>query len=130
VDTERLPLGDALQGCAQIFGTLFKTSLLFGRKLRLQDLCHAGSTYDAGQRQGDTELALIRADRDSASLVAQDHFSNPSRDDTDAILAGVVALNNGDVGVADFFLDLRANVAEFLVVLLQEAGYRHAGNAS
>jgi hypothetical protein len=57
---------------------------------------HAAAADDARQRQRDPELPPIAADRDCRALVAQHYFGNARRQDADAVLAGIVSLDDCD----------------------------------
>ena len=74
-------------------------------------------------------MRLVTADWDHRAFVAQHYFCDPRRDNTDAILARIVSLDDGDVGVANVVFELRAHVLELLAALLQECRHRHPRNA-
>src|SRR5712691_3009784 len=84
-----------VSGGSQPFGAALELRLLVGRHRRLEDADHATSTDDARQRKGYTVGRLVAGNREDASLVAQDRFRQPRTHDGDAVLAGVVALDDG-----------------------------------
>src|SRR5580692_5118532 len=110
-------LPDMLQRGLQARGALVQTFALLRRQLRLQHRNYAGAADDARQRQRDAERRLVAADRDRRALVTQHHFGNARRYDADAVLAGIVPLDDGDVGVADVALELGAHVVELFAAL-------------
>src|SRR5258708_18125387 len=96
----------------QPLGALLELRSLVDRHRRLEDADHATSTDHTRQRQGDAVGRLVAGNREDASLVAQDRFRHPGAHDADPVLAGVVALDNGDVCVPDIALDGFANLLE------------------
>jgi hypothetical protein len=99
------------------------------RHLRLEGPDHASSSDNARKRQRDVKLGIVTADRDHRSLVAENHFRDPRRNDADAELTGIIALDDGDIGVTNVRLDLLAHTVKRLAALLDEFANWHAGDA-
>src|SRR4030081_707928 len=94
-----------VSGGPQPRGAAFEQRSLVGGHRRLEDADHTASADHARQRQGDAVALLIAGDREDRALVAQDRFRQPGADDPDAVLAGIVALDDGDVRVSDVALN-------------------------
>jgi hypothetical protein len=47
---------------------------------------------------------LIAADRNHRALIIQDHLGDTGRNDSDSVLAGIMTLDDADVGVAHLSL--------------------------
>src|SRR5215467_1902230 len=73
-----------------------------------EHLDRAAAADDARQGQRDAKLLLIAADRNDRALVIEHHLGDAGRYDADAVLARVMALDYGDVGVAYLSLELVA----------------------
>src|SRR5438552_9536301 len=93
----------------QPLGTPFELRALVGGHRRLEDPVHAAPAKHARQRQGDAVVLLVARDREDRALVTQDRFRQPGAHDPDAVLARIVALDDGDVGVANIALNGIAN---------------------
>jgi hypothetical protein len=86
----------------------FQRDPLVRREFRLQHRYRAGATDESWQRQRDAKCGVAAADRNCHALVAQYHLGNSCRRYADAILTGVVTLDDRDVGGAKLALDSRA----------------------
>src|SRR5262245_31580334 len=119
----------SLQRGPQELCAFFQRGPLVRRELRLQHRHRAGATNESRQRERDAKCGVVAADRNRRALVAQYHLGNPCRRYADAILTGVVTLDDRDVGVANLALDPRAQIRKLLPALLGERPHRHPGNA-
>src|ERR1700739_3814876 len=72
---------------------------------------------------------MITADRDRRSFIAKHHFGYTCGQDANPVLACIVALNDGDVGVAHFLFQLSAYLLNRLVTRWQQGRYRRASDA-
>src|SRR5262249_33319355 len=99
----------------------FAESLAFFlRHVRLEHLDHAAAADDARQGQRDAKLLLIAADRNDRVLVIEHHLGDPGRYDADSELAGIMALDDADVGVAPLSLQLMLQLANPLAAPLEQ----------
>src|SRR5882757_2268814 len=73
--------------------------------LRFENLSHTAAPEDARQRNGSSVFWIEAADGYHRSLVAQNDFGHARGHHADAELAGIISLDNRDVGKADFLLD-------------------------
>jgi hypothetical protein len=64
-------------------------------------------------------VGVIRSNRNHRSLVAQHDLRNASRHHADSELAGLIAFDDGDVGVPDFLLDASTELLAAAIGLLQ-----------
>src|ERR1700759_4738556 len=72
---------------------------------------------------------MVTADRYRRALIAKNHFSDPRGNDADTELTGVVAFDDGDIGVANALFDLLAHLVERLTAFLDQFVDRHTGDA-
>src|SRR5262249_49055054 len=96
---------------------------------RFEHLEHTVPADDARQRQRDPELLLIAADRNHRALVIEHHLGDTGRYDPDAVLAGIVALDDGDVGVAHVSLQLVPQLVNPLAASLGQCRDWNAADA-
>ena len=61
---------------------------------------------DARQREGHPKPRLQTANWDHGVLIVEHHFGNAGRYDANAVLAGVMAFDNCDVGITNFLFYL------------------------
>src|SRR6185312_1586026 len=71
----------------------------------------------------------VAADRNDRALVAQHHLCDARRHHADAVLARIVAFDDGDVGVADILLDGLPRRLAGKAALLENLRRGHAGDA-
>src|SRR5215510_603412 len=62
-------------------------------------------------------------------FIAQHHLGNTRRDDADAILAGIVALDDRDIGVPHVVLEPGTKIFQPLATLFDQGSNRNAGDA-
>ncbi len=65
------------------------------------------------------EFGTVAADRNRDPFVAQYDFRDPRRDHANAVLAGANALDDRDIRVPDFALDVGAKLVKVVVALLR-----------
>jgi hypothetical protein len=73
-----------------------------------------------GKRQRDAEPFIVASYWYHCPLIAKDDLRDPRRCNTDAELARVIALDNGDIGVAHAVLDLPAHAIKALAALADD----------
>ena len=93
---------------------------LFLRHFRFEHLDDAGAADDARQRQRDAKLLLVAADRNDRALVIEHHLGDAGRDDADSVLAGIMPLDDADIGVAYLALQLLPQLADPLAARAQQ----------
>ena len=96
----------ALERLVEGLRTLAQALAFFVRHFRLENFDHAATADDARQRQRDAKFLLIAADRNPRTFVIEHHLGDPCRYDADSVLAGIMALDDGDVGIAHVSLEL------------------------
>jgi hypothetical protein len=101
---------------------------LLARHLRFEAPDDAGASDHARKRQGDAKVFIVTSDRHDRSLIAKHHFRDACRHDANAKLAGVIAFDDGDIGVANAVFDLLAHPVKRLAARLDELADRHAGD--
>src|SRR5262249_31278081 len=92
----------------------------FIRHFRFEHLDHTAAPDYARQRQRDSEFLLIAADRYHRALVIEHHLGDTDRYDPDAVLAAIMALDEGDVAVAHVSLELSPQVAKPLAAPFEQ----------
>jgi hypothetical protein len=63
---------------------------------------------------------VIAADRNDRALVVEHHLGNPRRHDADPVLAGIVPLDDADIGVAHLALQLLPQLADPLAARAEQ----------
>src|SRR3984957_16625817 len=121
-------ISDSLQRTLQAFRASLQRALFLRRQLRLHDFEHSGMADDAWQRQRDTKFTLVAADRNCRAFITQHDFGDPRRHNANAVLAGVVTLDDRDIGVTDVLFQLGADIVEFFAALFDEFRQRYTGD--
>jgi len=114
------------QGFPESISASRKALPLFLRHLGFHDLHDAFPPDYARQGKRDSVLWIKGTDRNHRALIPQHHLRNASRDHADPELAGLVSLDDGDIGIPHFMFD---GLAQFLVVqtvLSQGVKNRHS----
>src|ERR1700730_4507958 len=117
------------QRLPEAFSTAFECQPLLVRHIRVQNLDHAVPSDHAGKRKSNSKFLMEAADRDRRPLVADDDLRDPRRYDADAILARVIAFDDGDIGVADVLLEVGAKFSKISAGRLDELLHRYPRDA-
>src|ERR1700722_8486024 len=72
---------------------------------------------------------LVAADRNCRAFITQHDFRDPRRHNADTILAGIVPLDDGDIGVTHVLFQLGSNIVKFFAALFGELRHWHACDA-
>src|SRR6516162_9879366 len=121
-------LADAIQRFVEGVRTLPKPLAFLVGHFGFEHLDRAAAADDARQGQRDAKPLLIAADRNDRALVVEHHLGDPGRYDADAVLAGIMALDDGDVGVAHVFLQLLPQLVHPLAALLEQCRHRNSAD--
>src|SRR4029077_5078529 len=114
------PRPHALERLLQAVRALAQPLALFIRHFRFEHLADPGAADAARQRQRNAKLLLVAADRNDRALVIEHHLGDAGRDDADSVLAGIMPLDDADVGVAHLALQLLPQLADPLAARAQQ----------
>src|SRR5690348_16617836 len=115
---------DAGHGFLQGLGTAAQRLLLLRGKAWLEAGRGAVPADDRRQRQCDAICRAVAADRNDRPLITQHQLGDARRHHADAVLARVVAFDDGDVGVADVLLDAAPRLLAGEAALLENVRRR------
>jgi len=122
VDSNGRTLGpcQARQCGLQGFRAFLQALAFLVRHVGFQDLDDAATAHDTRQRQCHPKPVLQTANWDYGVLIVEHNFGDARRYDSDAVLAGVMALDDGDVGVANFLFELISECVDSCAAPLQK----------